>query len=83
MRRGMCRGCGAEILWIITEAGKAMPCNPNPVMYWKKQKAKGKIVTQNGMTLSCEFEGNPDNATGLGYTSHFSTCPEAVKFKKK
>lgn len=82
MKRGRCRGCGAEILWITTKAGKAMTCNPVPVMYWEKSKAKGKVVTQNGLTLSCNFEGNPDDATGLGYISHFSTCPKATEFRR-
>ena len=30
---GKCRSCGAEILWIETPGGKAMPCNPEPVYY--------------------------------------------------
>ena len=25
-RRGVCRGCGAAILWVETISGKAMPC---------------------------------------------------------
>ena len=32
-----CKGCGAEIIWI----GK-MPCDPERVPYWAKEKAKGK-----------------------------------------
>jgi len=83
VKRGKCRGCGAEIIWIKTSAGKSMPCDPEPVPYWQKPKAPGKIVTPNGEILSCEFEGNLSNATGLGYISHFSTCPKAEYFKKK
>ncbi|MGD9567543.1 MAG: hypothetical protein AB7V48_04375 [Sedimentibacter sp.] len=83
MQIGKCRGCGAQIVWIRTNSGKSMPCNPVPVTYWEKAKAIGKIVTPNGETLSCEFEGDIDKATGFGYISHFSTCPQAKKFKKK
>jgi hypothetical protein len=25
---GKCRSCGADVIWIRTKAGKAMPCNP-------------------------------------------------------
>lgn len=25
----ICKGCGAEILWIKTNNGKIMPCNAN------------------------------------------------------
>lgn len=72
-----CKGCGAEILWI----GK-MPCNPVPVVYWEKPKAKGKVVTRNGMVLSCEFDGDIDKATGAGYIPHWATCPCADRFKR-
>lgn len=28
--RGVCRGCGAEMLWAITEKGNRMPLDPAP-----------------------------------------------------
>ena len=74
----ICKGCGAEILWI----GK-IPCDPEQVTYWEKAKAKGKVVTPNGMVLSCEFSGDPNKATGVGYVSHWSTCPCADQFRRK
>lgn len=37
-----CKGCGAEIVWIKTPAGKAMPCDPNKVI----------IVTDEGETVA-------------------------------
>lgn len=45
---GVCRekSCAAPVVWIVTAAGKRMPCN----------------------------------ADG---TSHFATCPAAVRFRKK
>ena len=36
-----CKGCGAEITWIKTEAGKIMPCNLE----------KTTIVTEQGKTV--------------------------------
>ena len=83
MRKGTCRGCGAPIVWIETSAGKSMPCNADPVHYWEKPKAAGKLVTPNGEVMSCEFEGDLQNATGIGYISHFSTCPKAGQFRKR
>ena len=83
MATGKCRGCGAKILWIQTAAGKSMPCDPEQVTYWEKPGAAGKIVTPNGEVISCEFEGDPAKATGIGYVSHFSTCPDAGKFRRK
>lgn len=78
-----CRGCGAEIIWIMSSSGKLIPCDPELVRYWQKPKAKGKIVTPIGEVLSCEFEGEQDEATGYGYVSHFSTCPQAGEFRRK
>lgn len=78
-----CRGCGAEIIWIKTLGGKSMPCDQEQVMYWEKAKAKGKVVTPNGEVLSCEFSGDLNNATGMGYVSHWSTCPKATDFRTK
>ena len=37
-----CKGCGAEIVWIKTTAGKAMPCDLN----------KMTIVTESGETVT-------------------------------
>lgn len=78
-----CKGCGADIIWIQTHGGKSIPCDPQPVTYWEKAKALGKVVTPNGEVLSCVFEGDPDKATGLGYISHWSTCPCAERFRKE
>lgn len=83
MKRSKCRGCGAEIIWIRTASGKSMPCDPVPVAYWKKEKAPGKVTTPNGEVISCVFDGDMDKATGIGYISHFSTCPKASSFKRK
>lgn len=35
-RRSVCRGCGAEIVWVKTEAGKSMPCDPGAVPFWAR-----------------------------------------------
>ncbi len=74
----MCKGGGAKIIWI----GK-MPCDPRPVTYWAKPKAPGKVVTPNGELISCVFEGDLQKATGVGYVSHWATCPQAGKFRRK
>ena len=77
-----CRGCGRTIIWIRTQAGKSMPCDPEQVTYWKKVKAAEKVVTANGEVCSCAFEGNPQEATGIGYVPHWATCPKAGEFQR-
>jgi len=76
-----CRFCRKEIRWIVTEKGAKMPCDPTPVKYWQQEKASGKVVLQNGKVVSCVFEGNSEEATGMGYIPHFSTCKAYKKNK--
>jgi hypothetical protein len=78
-----CKGCGAEIIFIKTPGGKSMPCDAQEVIYWANRAAKGKVVTPNGEVISCDFEGDIDKATGMGYIPHWVTCPAAARFKTK
>ena len=82
MNKGKCRGCGADIVWIQTPGGKSMPCDPVPVYYKLQAKGPEKLITPEGVTVSCERTGNPAEATGFGYVPHWSTCPSAGDFKK-
>ena len=77
-----CRKCGQEIIWIKTASGKSMPCDPEEVVYWKDSKGKGRVVTPNGEVVACRLDGDPQEATGMGYVSHFATCPNAEEFRK-
>lgn len=58
-----CKSCKAEIVWVRTRAGKAMPCDPILHDY-----EDGAIVTENGDVRS---DG------GLGYRPHWASCPSA------
>ena len=83
MRKGICKHCGAKIVWIQTVSGKNMPCEAERVMYWERLGAKDRIVTPNGEVLRCEYEGDPDKATGIGYVPHWGNCPGASGFGRK
>lgn len=76
-----CKSCGAEIIWIETEGGKMMPCDATQETYWLGG-GKDRIVTPNGEVLSGRFYGEPGKAAGLGYRSHFATCPNADRHRK-
>ena len=78
----ICKSCGAKIKWIDTSAGKKMPVNAEQVKYWQRDGAKGKAVTLNGEVISCDFTGDISKPTGVGYISHFSTCPNADAHRK-
>ena len=82
-KTGRCRGCGAEIIFIRTVGGKTIPVNPEEVAYEQKAGGSLKIVTPNGEVFSAEQPADPQKATGIGYISHFATCPNADSFRKK
>lgn len=67
-----CKACGDEIFFIKTKNGKFMPVN-------------AEIETADGNKLLWvdELTGFKKLPAGRkGYSSHFSTCPEAGKFRK-
>ena len=78
-----CRSCGAEIIWIKMQSGKAMPVDAKKVPYWRKAGAAGKAVTPEGEVVSCDFTGDPGTDPEMGYISHFSTCPNAASHRRK
>lgn len=42
------------------------------------------LVTPNGETVSAEIvQPGTQDATGVGYISHFATCPVANMFRRK
>lgn len=82
MRTTKCRACGAEIMFIKSVAGKTIPVNPEEVAYEQKAGGSLKVVTPNGEVISGELPVDPQKATGIGYISHFATCPEADRFRK-
>ena len=83
MKISVCKSCGKPIVWIRTTKGKSMPCDAEPVAYKEVKGGKKKIVTPNGEVISCTFDAKPDDITGIGYTPHWSTCPQANSFRKR
>lgn len=64
-----CRGCGANIFFIRTPAGKNHPVDAKPVRIWVEG------VSDDGcQTAWKQVEG---------HTSHFATCPDAERFRGK
>ncbi len=83
MREGICKGCGAAIVWIGTPGGKSMPCDANPRYYIAKPRSgTKKIVTPNGEVLSCEYTEDPYKATGTGFAPHWGSCRAARSFRR-
>lgn len=83
MRTGTCRGCGASIVWIGMTSGKSMPCNADAVYYKMSADGTDKIVTPNGVVVTCNIVADPNIADGVGYVPHWSTCSSPDQFRKR
>jgi hypothetical protein len=73
-----CRSCGAPIRWTRTEKGRRMPIDPEPV-------PEGNIVLREldeatPLALSVPPAAFPDEPR---YLSHFATCPDAAKHRRR
>lgn len=64
--RGSCRSCGATVLWVETESGKKMPLDAEP---------ERRFVIEAGHDPMRARLRNT-------YVSHFSTCPQAERWRK-
>lgn len=83
-----CRSCGAPILWVKTESGKAMPLDDRP------PTENGNVIVRMGPRMGQEtahVETAEETAARLkcpvdagrtAYTSHFVTCPHAKGWRK-
>lgn len=71
---GTCRSCDAPILWVRTVKGHRHPLDVEPA-------EGGTWRVDNGVMLHVpEAERAPDQTL---YTSHFSSCPDADKHRRK
>lgn len=72
MKAGKCRSCGARVVWAVTEHGRRMPLDAEPV-------AGGTftLTTSRGELVATSTPG-----VELGYVSHFATCPQAGAWRR-
>ena len=77
-----CRGCGREIAFIKTVAGKTMPVNPDSVYFVAAGGPNTYVMADGTVERGREPERN-ETETRIGYISHFATCPAADSFRKK
>lgn len=77
-----CRGCGAEIDWIRTRAGKNMPVDPEPVFVIVGE-GNGRFVTDEGDVITGREVPTNDGTADAAFVPHWSTCPAAGQFRGK
>lgn len=74
-----CKSCGAEILFIKSSRG-LHPVDAEEIRFDYKLNGPDRIVTGNGEVLTGVVS---DQGKERGFRSHFATCPDAGRFRKR
>ena len=76
-----CKACGADIIWLKTKGGKAMPCDSQKIPYRiNLHSGTLNLVLPDGRVARGYLDLESDK---YGYQSHFATCHAASKFRKR
>lgn len=67
-----CRTCGANIRFIKTKNGKAMPADPDVVRY--VLGGNKRLITGKGEVVACRYAEEREPCDGVGFVPHFATC---------
>lgn len=70
-----CGSCKAPVVWVITEKGKRMPLDKEPV-------PNGNIIVLNNGIAHFLLKDEPVKPETKRYVSHFATCPNAGQHRK-
>ena len=78
-----CRSCGAEIVWMRTENGKAMPLDPGEIALVESPHGSVLAVAANGKVIRGDVVGDSyEYGYILARISHFATCPQANQHRR-
>ncbi len=69
-----CRECGKPLIFIRTRAGKNMPCEAEPVLYWPDADGPLLFYQRDGSYERGTLEGHPAVPQGSGYVPHWGRC---------
>ncbi len=77
MKTATCRSCGAGIVWAKTKSGKLCPFDLT-----LSPEGKWGIDDRQTPPLAEKIEAHIGVSTP-GFTSHFATCPDALKWRRR
>lgn len=75
-----CKACNAEMLWALTESGKNIPLDPEPVEHGNLCLAA--LDPGGPMVVHYIQDGETIGPLVPRYRSHFATCSRADEFRK-
>ena len=79
----LCRGCGSQIEWIKTTAGRNMPVDPEPVFVIEGD-GRDRLVTDDGAVIVGRRARPEEESRELpvAFVPHWKTCPNAGDFRR-
>lgn len=79
----ICRGCGAQIEWIKTTAGRNMPVDLEPVFVIEGEGCDC-FVLDDGAVIVGRIARPEEERTELpvAFVPHWKTCPNAGDFRR-
>lgn len=82
MQYGICRSCGAQILFAVGESGRENPIEPEP-----KENGNVRLVEREDQKPLALYDKKDRQRTldddGMRYVSHFANCPDAPRWRKE
>lgn len=78
-----CKACGAQIDWIIMQSGKKMPMDKKYITIIADPAGKIVGITPEGKVIRGNLAMVGTDGVITVKASHFSTCPEASKFRRQ
>lgn len=81
--KSTCRSCGARLLWAITEKGRSIPLDRNPVPDGNIEIEEFEEGPPMSRVVSRQRELSPGLFPATRYKSHFATCPEASQHRRR
>ncbi len=74
--------CGASIVWAVTGSGSRMPFDATPTPYgtWELEPVGAEI---RAIYRRTEYVAEALTRGALFYTSHFASCPDAAKYRRR
>jgi hypothetical protein len=91
-----CKGCGAEVLWRKTPAGRYIALDPGPELFLRliptaeatdeERAAPRRTIVQPDVRVVVGHEVPSTSTRGApvrGRIAHWATCPQANAFRRK
>jgi hypothetical protein len=84
----VCKSCGTDIVWAVSERGRRMPVDAerrpdgNIVLSHRRVGEPPVALVQSAESIERLRQQAPAHEVAL-FVSHFATCPNAAKHRKR